>query len=132
MYKTSSRYYRSNSLYEDLNNADEIVFFGHSINGMDFDYFHHFFKVQSDEETNGYRRKWIRIFTYDNDSAIDIKYSLRANNIQINKLYALNDFDFYLCKNLEDKDKFEMEKYKKFVADITRMRSTNITGIHMQ
>ncbi|MST85767.1 AbiH family protein [Hallella mizrahii] len=129
MYKSSSKYYRSNNLYEDLNSANEIVFFGHSINGMDFVYFHHFFKVQSDDEATGYKRKYIRIFTYNNDSADDIKYSLRENGIQPNKLYALNNFDVILCKDLENGDKFEMKKYEEFKKDISRMSTSTIHTI---
>lgn len=129
MYKSSSRYYRSNNLYEDINSANEIVFFGHSINGMDFVYFRHFFKVQSDDDANGYKRKYIRIFTFDNDSANDIKYSLRENGIQPNKLYALNNFDVILCKDLENGDKFEMKKYKEFKNDISRMSTSAIHKI---
>lgn len=129
MYKSSSKYYRSSNLYEDLNSANEIVFFGHSINGMDFDYFRHFFKVQSDDEANGYKRKYIRIFTYNNDSANDIKYSLRENGIQPNKLYALNNFDVILCKDIENGDKFEMNKYEEFKKDISRMSTSVIHTI---
>lgn len=129
MYKTSSRYYRSTNLYDDLNSANEIVFFGHSINGMDFDYFRHFFKVQSDDEANGYKRKYIRIFTYNNDSADDIKYILRENGIQPNKLYALNNFDVILCKDLEKGDEFEMKKYVEFKKDISRMSTSAIHTI---
>lgn len=129
MYKSSSKYYRSNNLYEDLNSANEIVFFGHSINGMDFDYFRHFFKVQSDDEANGYRRKYIRIFTYNNDSADEIKYSLRENGIQPNKLYALNNFDVILCKDIENKDRFETGKYDEFKRDISRMSTSALHTI---
>lgn len=129
MYKTSSRFYRSNNLYEDLNNADEIVFFGHSINGMDFDYFRHFFKVQSDDEANGYRRKYIRIFTYDNDSANAIEYNLRENGIQPQKLFALNNFGIILCKDLESGDRFEKEKYEEFKKDISRMSTSALQTI---
>ena len=129
MYKTSSRYYRSTNLYDDLNSANEIVFFGHSINGMDFDYFRHFFKVQSDDEANGYRRKYVRIFTYDNDSANDIKYSLRENDILPNKLYSLNNFDVVLCKDIENKDRFETGKYDEFKRDISRMSTSALQTI---
>lgn len=129
MYKTSSRYYRSTNLYDDLNSANEIVFFGHSINGMDFDYFRHFFKVQSDDEANGYKRKYIRIFTYNNDSADDIKYILRENGIQPNKLYALNNFDVILCKDIENKDRFETGKYDEFKRDIFRMSTSALHTI---
>lgn len=126
MYKTSSRFYQSNNLYEDLMHANEVVFFGHSINGMDFDYFSHFFRVQSDDEINGYERKWIRIFTYDNNSAMDIKYSLRENGILPHSLYNLNDLDFILCKDLEKGDKRERAKYDKFVSDISKLGRSNI------
>ena len=39
MYKDNSRFYMSNNMYEDFDKADDIIFFGHSINGMDFPYF---------------------------------------------------------------------------------------------
>ncbi len=129
MYKTSSRYYRSNNLYEDLNSANEIVLFGHSINGMDFDYFRHFFKVQSDDEANGYKRKYIRIFTYDIDSSSAIEYNLRENGIQPLKLYTLNNYDVILCKDMENGDKFEMNKYEEFKKDISRMSTSAIHTI---
>lgn len=126
MYKTSSLFYQSNNLYEDLMHANEVVFFGHSINGMDFDYFRHFFRLQSDDEINGYKRKWIRIFTYDNNSAMDIKYSLRENGILPQNLYNLNDLDFILCKDLEAGDKHEKIKYNQFVSDIKKFGRPNI------
>ena len=129
MYKTSSKYYNSNNLYEDLDSAEEIVFFGHSINGMDFDYFRHFFKVQSDDESTGYKHKWIRVFTYDNESAMDIKYSLRANGIQLNKLYTLNDLDFILCNDLENGNEYEKKRYERFEIDITRMRTIGFNAM---
>lgn len=123
MYKTSSRYYRSNNLYTDLQNANEVVFFGHSINGMDFDYFKDFFNVQSSDSIEGYRRKWIRIFTYDEPSMQSIMYSLRGNRIDPKDLYRLNNFAVIQTKDLEIGDPWEKKKYAQFTADIARLRS---------
>ena len=67
LFKTNSRYYMSNNLIESLDEANEIVFFGHSINGMDFPYFKDFFMKQS-QPSKEFKRKKITIFTYDNES----------------------------------------------------------------
>lgn len=117
LYKTSSRYYHSNNLYEDLHSANEVIFFGHSINGMDFEYFHNFFLTQAN--VNGdYRRKYIRIFTGDTSSMQDIKYNLRANGIDIARLYLYNNFDFIQCIDWENNDELEKKKFNQFEKDI--------------
>ena len=127
MYKTSSRYYHSNNLYEDLQKANEVVFFGHSINGMDFDYFQDFFMNQTN--VNGsYKRKYIRIFTGNTDSMQDIKYNLRANGIDISRLYLYNDFDFIQCVDWENNDELEIEKFEQLKKDIARL-GTSIPSI---
>lgn len=119
MYKTSSRYYHSNELYRDMKDSDGVVFFGHSINGMDYVYFKDFFKTQSTEEAEQYQRKWIRIFTYNTESMQTIKYRLRENGIDLVELYRLNDLDFIQTKELEAGDSLETKKFNQFVQDIT-------------
>lgn len=123
LYKTSSRYYRSSNLYSDLDDAYEIVFFGHSVNGMDFDYFSDFFSKQSSDIITGHKRKWIRIFTADTASMQDIKYNLRENNINLNLLYLLNDFDIIQCRDLENGDAWEKRKYVQFTVDIANLKN---------
>lgn len=129
MYKTSSKFYHSNNLYQDLLQADEVVFFGHSINGMDFEYFRSFFQIQSDNSIEGYKRKYIRIFTYDNESAMDIKYNLQCNGIDLIALYNLNDLDFIRTKDVESGEEYDSGLFSQFFKDITEM---NEPKIHFQ
>ena len=67
MYKDNSLFYMSNNMYEDFEKANDIIFFGHSINCMDFLYFKDFFIKQSGK-IGEYKRKHITIFTYDDAS----------------------------------------------------------------
>ena len=94
-YKSASPNYSSNNLVEDLNNADEIYIFGHSLGRNDHDYFSDFFKkASSNNKIPQYSKKIkIRIFTYDNNSEIDIKKQLMAlTNRHLIGLYAHCDF----------------------------------------
>lgn len=102
-----------------MKDSDGVVFFGHSINGMDYVYFKDFFKTQSTEEAEQYQRKWIRIFTYNTESMQTIKYRLRENGIDLVELYRLNDLDFIQTKELEAGDSLETKKFNQFVQDIT-------------
>ena len=94
-YKSASPNYSSNNLVEDLNNADEIYIFGHSLGRNDHDYFSDFFKMASSNPKvpQCSKKIKIRIFTYDNNSEIDIKKQLMAlTNRHLIGLYAHCDF----------------------------------------
>lgn len=65
------------------------------------------------------------IFDFSND----IKYNLRENDILPNKLYSLNNFDVILCKDIENKDRFETGKYDEFKRDISRMSTSALHTI---
>lgn len=71
MYKDNSRFYMSNNMYEDFKKADDIIFFGHSINGMYFLYFKDFF-IKRSGKNGEYKRKHIT--------------SLHTMTLQINRL----------------------------------------------
>ena len=94
-YKSASPNYSSNNLVEDLNNADKIYIFGHSLGRNDHDYFSDFFKMASSNPKvpQCSKKIKIRIFTYDNNSEIDIKKQLMAlTNRHLIGLYAHCDF----------------------------------------
>ena len=121
LYKTSSPYYRSNNMYNALQDADEVVFFGHSINGMDFDYFKDFFRIQSDATDMHYRRKRITIFTGDVQSSTQIKYNFRKSGINVIDLFRLNDIEFVHTLDIEEKNKnFEQKKLDNFLKRIKK------------
>ena len=77
--KGNSEHYRSNHIRYDLQECDEVVFFGHSLGDMDYPYFEDFFNTQShcDNRKDGKR---ITIFTKDNHSRIQILEQLRLMN----------------------------------------------------
>ena len=106
------------ALVEDLNDADEVVIFGHSIGENDRQYFKAFFKQQTDFSHP--RRKDITIFTRDYGSERQIKRSLQSmtdgnlsvlcslNNIQIIKTSNIKDDQQKLCNFLVKHGKEEL------------------------
>ena len=115
MYKDNSRFYMSNNMYEDFDNADDIIFFGHSINGMDFPYFKDFFIKQSGMDGE-YKSKHITIFTYDDASNQQIRNSIRNAQVDLTQLFKRNDIKFIQTKLLYENDKNEEQKFESFVS----------------
>jgi len=113
MYKDNSRFYMSNNMYEDFDKADDIIFFGHSINGMDFPYFKDFFIKQSGMDGE-YKRKHITIFTYDDGSNQQIRNSIRNAQVDLTQLFRRNDIKIILTKQLYANDKNEIQKFDSF------------------
>lgn len=60
-YKSANPYYESNNLVEDLNNADEVYIFGHSLGLNDHDYFSGFFKMASNVVHRPYSSNKIKL-----------------------------------------------------------------------
>lgn len=77
-YKSASPHYESTNLVEDLNSADEVYIFGHSLGLNDHDYFSEFFKMASKSAHRPFAsgKIKVRIFTYDDKSEIAIKKQL--------------------------------------------------------
>lgn len=109
MIKSHSPYYRSCNVRAQLEKADEIIFFGHSLGTTDYHYFSDFFKQQSDLTPNKVKSKKIRIFTYDESSRQEILAQLRdMNEHRVNYLYDLNDLRIYRTNNIEDQDDIKL------------------------
>ena len=110
MIKSHNSHYSSCNIRVTLEQANEIVFFGHSLGCTDYHYFSDFFKVQSGLKENEVKNKKIRIFTYDEDSRLRLLEQLREMNEQrINYLYDLNDLKFYRTSDPNDLE--EIQKY---------------------
>lgn len=123
MYKDNSRFYMPNNMYEDFDKADDIIFFGHSINGMDFPYFKDFFIKQSGMDGE-YKRKHITIFTYDDDSNQQIRNSIRKAQVDLTQLFRRNDIQFIQTKQLYNDDKNEMQKIVSFVNRLNNIKES--------
>lgn len=101
-YKSASPHYESNNLVEDLNSADEVYIFGHSLGLNDHDYFSDFFKMASRGAHIPFpsRKTKIRIFTLDDQSAMDIKKQLMIlTERHLTGLYAHSDFEILKTYN---------------------------------
>ena len=78
------------ALVADLQDADEVVIFGHSIGENDRQYFKAFFLQQTNFAST--RRKDITIFTRDSSSELQIKRSLESmTDWNLSTLFGLNN-----------------------------------------
>lgn len=93
------------AIVSNLQEADEVVIFGHSIGENDRQYFKAFFKQQTDF-TNKHRKD-ITIFTKDSDSEHQIKRSLQSmTDGNLSSLFSLNNLQIIKTGELEeDKEK---------------------------
>ena len=108
--KSNSPYYHSSNLLDDLEMSENIIFFGHSINGMDFPYFKDFFAklVRLPQKPN--KKKNVTIITYDMESEMQIKDNFRRNGIDVRSLYNKVALDFILTKEVYNGNEVELRK----------------------
>lgn len=105
--KTFSPHYKSHNVRKKLLDADEIIFFGHSLGKTDYHYFEELFKRQSNPET-AKDDLFMRIFTFDEESRRNILLQLREmNHKRTNFLFDLCDFELYRTKDKQDDAKIE-------------------------
>lgn len=89
------------ALVADLQDADEVIIFGHSIGENDRQYFKAFFTQQT-SYTNT-RRKDITIFTRNSDSELQIKRSLQGmTDGNLSTLFGLNNLQIIKTGELEE------------------------------
>lgn len=125
MYKDNSRFYMSNNMYEDFDKADDIIFFGHSINGMDFPYFKDFFIKQSGMGGE-YKSKHITIFTYDDDSNQQIRNSIRNAQVDLTQLFRRNNISIIQTKQMYDDDRNELQKFEVFTKRLNDIKASKM------
>lgn len=99
-HKSSSKYYNSHNIYNDITHADELVIFGLSFGGIDYCYFENYFKnLSTIKSTPNKKKQNITIFTKNDDSRLDITSRLRDMNISIQNLYAQSNFKI-ICSEM--------------------------------
>lgn len=99
LYKTFNEHYKSNELIYDLNDAKEVVFFGHSLGPTDYHYFRSFFQAQCQDNLDRAGAKKITIFTFDDASRLSILNQLRTmNDKKTSLLVNKNDFKIHMTK----------------------------------
>lgn len=116
--KSNGPYYHYTNLLRDLELADHVVFFGHSINGMDFPYFKDFFLQLVNLPISKMEKRNVTIITYDERSAMQIKDSFRANGIDVRSLYNKITLEFILTKGIYEKNPNETFKFAMLLKDL--------------
>lgn len=111
--KSNSPYYRFTNLLRDLELAEHVVFFGHSINGMDFPYFKDFFMQLVNMPILKEGKRYVTIITYDELSAMQIKDNFRANGIDVRNLFNKVVLEFIMTKGVYEKNALECHKLNK-------------------
>lgn len=108
--KSNSPFYHSSNLLDDLELSENVIFFGHSINGMDFPYFKDFFArlVGLPQELN--KKKNVTIITYDMESEMQIKDNFRRNGIDVRSLYNKVALHFIKTKDVYENNETELKK----------------------
>lgn len=114
MIKSHSPYYTSHNIKSKLDQADEVIFFGHSLGSTDYPYFEDFFRKQCATKPDNEKIK-VRIFTYDEESRQNILVQLRnMNEKHTQMLYEYCDFAIYRTK-----DNIDDEKIKKYLSELS-------------
>jgi hypothetical protein len=113
--KSNSPYYRYTNLLRDLELADHVVFFGHSINGMDFPYFKDFFLHMVNMPILKDGKRYVTIITYDERSAMQIKDNFRANGIDVRSLFNKVILEFIMTKGIYEKNPTECYKLNRLL-----------------
>ncbi len=104
---------RANHVARNILEAKEIIFFGHSMNDMDFCYFREFFKEAS---ASPKPIRHLTIITYDEESERTIKDNIQNQGISVSDLYSnLWTFDFIHTKNYYAGEKDEVDKFNKMM-----------------
>ena len=102
---------KANHMVRNMIRADEVIIFGHSINEMDFCYFREYLKVAS---SSSQKKRYLTIFTYDEQSERDIKNNMRNQGISVSDLYNnLEGFTFIHTQKLYTGDEEESFKFEE-------------------
>ena len=109
----------STNLLSDLRNADEVVFFGHSINKFDMSYFKRFFDICS-QDMNRTPKRCLTFITKDEDSIRTIKENIAKTGIVMTELIQTNHVEFIMTDAyyLDFFQISEKEKIEKFLKSL--------------
>lgn len=116
MYKYNQLHHAT-QIARHLLEAREIIFFGHSVNEMDFCYFKEFFKVASSSPTP---QRHLTFITYDEEAERTIKDNIRNQGISVSDLYSnLETLDFIHTKRVYENKEEEVLRWNEFMSRIS-------------
>lgn len=118
LYKTQNRQYRHTDILKDLKDKDEYVFFGHSLNGMDYTYFKNIFGFLT---SNTFSTPGLTIITKDVNAENSFKNFLRREYISLQSLYSNTVPTFILTDEIYRQSDTEINKVQKLLGHINAM-----------
>lgn len=77
LYKAMSPHYKSTDIVSELDGADDVFFFGHSLGINDYDYFNRFFLQACERRSGLHPNLRITVFAKNQDDQITIKSRIR-------------------------------------------------------
>ena len=98
--KSNNPAYKSSKIASDLLNSRNVIFFGHSLNQMDFGYFVDYFKML---ENNMDEERILTIITKNEESRMALLDNLRYMGITVRDIYAHTKVELILTDNLNNK-----------------------------
>lgn len=117
LYKTFNKNFISSPINYALQNAGEVVFFGHSLGDTDYHYFKKFFFDQSQPTMSEKQKKKITVFTFDDNSRLSILRHLRnMNGGSLEYLYANNDFSIICTDGKDSKDEYKLKAFERHMS----------------
>lgn len=108
---------RATQVSRNLLEAKEIIFYGHSVNEMDFCYFREFFKAAS---ASPKPIRHLTFITLNEKSERDIKDNIRNQGISVTDLYNnLESLDFIHTEKMYSNDSKEQQKWDDMLKRIS-------------
>lgn len=116
--KSFNAHYASHPVSYDLSDADEVVFFGHSLGENDYHYFQSFFRHQCRENMTREEKRDITIFTYNDKSRMEIMHTLhKMNDGRTSLLFQNNNLHIFCTKSEE---KTESQAFRQWCFGIEK------------
>ena len=118
LFKTQNRQYRHTDILKDLKDREEYIFFGHSLNGMDFSYFNSLFNHLA---SSGLSTPRLTIIAKNEDDENRFKNFLRKEYISLQELYSNSIPTFILTDEVYRGNKDEIQKVKELYVRLSSM-----------
>lgn len=118
LYKTQNRQYRHTDILKDLRDKDEYIFFGHSLNGMDYSYFKLLFNLLASADLSTPR---LTIITKNEDDEDRFKNFLRKEYVSLPALYSNSIPTFILTDEVYNKSESELKKAQELFERLKMM-----------
>lgn len=113
--KSNNPKYKSTTIAYDLLNTKNVIFFGHSLNQMDFGYFKEYFKFLASNTDQG---RILTLITKDKNSRIELLDNLRKAGISVRDIYAHITVEIILTDEL---NKIDSESKSNFDSLLQRI-----------